>query len=458
MKRTLHFFILACMVLALGLSCSDSESRVPAYLKTAKVIINLGLPEAHATASQSIIDRVLRFFARDAVAQTAPASFSSIFVRVTGPDMGPIEKTFSPGASISFEVPAGAVRQFEVIAYVAPGDPSAAVSFRGTGAASLPAGSTVSIIVAMSLYETKLVIPEYYNNRLYIIDSLVDTIPVTIYANTLAEKNSPEFSSWYTFMDIQPYDIDYDSLGRIYMSNDPDVEYACIMRMNTVNGDGVVPIVELSGMGQIYGIAIDRKRNLLYYGTDSNGIWSVDLSLKTERQLPLPIAYSGLSMIRGIAIDEEGNCLYLTGSYGGFYGVLKFKADEPENTDITRWTQLTSLEPTDETFDVLIKKPFVYVSQYSTSGGTNNNILQLAAADLTYTGTIMEGLISVEPPIFFFGPTRFVAKMNRGIRVMDQAPSLIDNRIVFFLDMDGTGWYPYTPPALLSPFIFYYMP
>ncbi|MBN2161101.1 MAG: hypothetical protein JW807_17070, partial [Spirochaetes bacterium] len=95
-RRTILSLSVSLLLVSLPIfSCSDTESRVPSYLKTAKVIINLGLPEAHATASQSIIDRVLRFFTSDAVAQEAPATFSSIFVRVTGPDMGPIEKTFS---------------------------------------------------------------------------------------------------------------------------------------------------------------------------------------------------------------------------------------------------------------------------------------------------------------------------------------------------------------------------
>ena len=162
------------MLMAVILSCSDSESRLSPLLRHTTVVINLGMPPENPSAYDNIIlNRIRRFFVPDAIAQTAPATFSNILVRVSGPDIGIIEQNFGPIGTISLDVPAGSLRQFKVIATVSHLDPSGALSFRGTAVANLPEGETVSIPVVMTLFEARLVVPdEFQNHRIVKINSL----------------------------------------------------------------------------------------------------------------------------------------------------------------------------------------------------------------------------------------------------------------------------------------------
>ena len=167
-------YITAFMLTAVILSCSDSEHKLSPLLRHATVIINLGMPPENPSASDNTIwNKIRRFFVPDVVAQTAPATFSNILVRVSGPDIGTIEQNFGPLGTISLDVPAGSLRQFKVIAAVSPLDPSGALSFRGTAIANLPEGETVNVPVVMTLFEARLVVPdEFQNHRIVKINSL----------------------------------------------------------------------------------------------------------------------------------------------------------------------------------------------------------------------------------------------------------------------------------------------
>jgi len=127
---------------------------------------------------------------------------------VTGPDIAPIEKSFA-SSSISFDVPSGAIRQFDVTAHVAPGDPSAAASFHGTAVANLPAGTTVSVPVVMLLKETKIVIPDgglsFYLGGLIMMDSMDPA--------SWIYKQAADYAG---LANLEPVDIDFDARGRIY--------------------------------------------------------------------------------------------------------------------------------------------------------------------------------------------------------------------------------------------------
>ncbi len=151
MNRTIRIALIPIVLIGLIItfSCSDTEHRIP--IGSARVVINMGLPPETPDAELGLIERIRRLFVPDAIAQSAPAAFSSILVRVTGADIGAIEESFGPYSTISMNVPAGALRVFEVTAIVAPGDPSAAASFKGTASANCPAGQTVNVPVVMGL-------------------------------------------------------------------------------------------------------------------------------------------------------------------------------------------------------------------------------------------------------------------------------------------------------------------
>lgn len=437
----------AALVLLLGLSsCSDSETRHLALLNQAKVVIDLGMPEDGESASASIIDRVLRLFAGDAVAQTVPARFSSVTVRITGMDFTPIQKTFTAYGELSFNVPAGNLRHFEVTAKVISGALSAARSFRGTATASLEAGATVNLPVMMRVYETKLVIPDQNANRLYIIDSIFDNTPRIINTALLTLKFQGAPPAWW-LGPIAPFAVDFDARGRIYFSmtqgNPPFSN--CIFRINTISGDGLTPIVA-DEIAPILGIAIDRRRHNLYFGRSNGLLYVINLVSNQAGEVPIPFA---LSEIRGITVDESANYLYLACSDGVNYGILKLK---PGDAADHIWMPVPDGLPDDQAFDVMIKKPYVYVTLFNTVSPANNALLQFRLDDLAPTGISLTGP-TTDP---FFGPRHFIAKMNRGFMVMDQDTTNPDNnRIIGFLTMGGLGWYPYQPPGLLAPFVFY---
>ena len=101
MKHLVHNITLSSLIIlaVLCLSCSDSERRMGLLGQTSTVIINLGLPDDLVMANPSMIDRIRRFFTKDAIAQTAPAAFSTVKVRITATDIGVIKGISIPMAS-----------------------------------------------------------------------------------------------------------------------------------------------------------------------------------------------------------------------------------------------------------------------------------------------------------------------------------------------------------------------
>ena len=319
MKKFVHLCIVFTLIAGASfLSCFDSESRLPSAGDTT-VIFNLGLKPDIDTASASVIDRVLRLFTRDAVAATAPAVFSNISVQVSGSGIGTFTKDCQPAGVVSLVVPGGGIRTFEVTAQVAAGDPSAAVSFRGVTTANLPAGETVRIPVVMELNETKLLVPDMNNNRLVLLEGLSSAG----WAGTLTAANLGITGLFY------PYDIDYDSRGRIYIANDVS-SGADIIRMDDLNGTNRIQFdINFAGvfnLTNVIGIAIDRKRDILYC-ISSTELFKVPLSSIANNtmtgvvRLDNHVVNGNISSNNfGIDVDEDG-MLYIVngGSAGGSY-------------------------------------------------------------------------------------------------------------------------------------------
>ena len=302
MKRIINLSILICLLTGASLlSCADSESR-SSLAGDATVIINLGLPPDYETASSSIIDRVLRFFTSDAVAAVAPAAFANINIRVSGDGIGSIAKDFPPTSIISMTVPGGGLRTFDVTAQVAPGDPSAAITFHGTAVATVPGGETVHVPILMMVKETKLVIPDYYNQRLVMMDSING-------ANTITRNATQIFSTART---LNPHDVDTDARGRIYFSNPSATASGGIYRMDTIDstwaaGTCVQLVTAASGVKYI---AIDRKRNFLYYINEAgfNNLIQYNLANDSSHTLITGV----LSLQPGtVCVDEDTGHLYV---------------------------------------------------------------------------------------------------------------------------------------------------
>jgi hypothetical protein len=405
--------------LLIVISCSDSESRMP-NTSTATVVINMNLqPENNAAADDTLGAAIRRIFVQDAVAQTAPATFSQVKVRVTGPDFGAIEKVFSPNDFISLDVPAGSLRGIEVTAYVFPGDPSAAVSFRGTAYANLPAGEIVSVPVVMRLNEAKIVVPDW--SRIVMKDAM--------------------HSGWYELTTYtQPMDIDFDSRGRIYISDGSDEN---LWRVDNINGDNPV---QINGSSSMYfnAVAVDRVRDRVFY-SDGYSLYQNTLSGgdATELTKNLTFGTSTVSSINGMDVAPDGK-LYIAGQVDWSSDVIvKFNPDADSGNGVIESTSLSSPEISSilqSPEDVQVQWPYIYV----TNSLDGYLILKLQVVSNSFILANQYGTSATSGADttagHFYGPFKFVGRSQDGLIVMDHMISSGSySRIVFF-NNDFGGW------------------
>jgi hypothetical protein len=436
MKKFINLIILVTMIAGASLlSCADSESRIPAA-GDATVILNLGLPPDSDTESVSVIDRVLRFFTRDAVAATPPATFGNINIQVTGEGIGTYNMDFAPTDVISMTVPGGGLRSFMVTAQVAPGDPSAVKSFRGSSIANVPSGGTVHVPVIMKLYETKILVPDEYNQRLVL---LVDNVNPN---NWNATITGPQIGAGTMY----PYDIDYDSRGRIYIANWVG-SGTDIIRTDDLNGTNLrqfnINFAGIFDLTYVTGIAIDRKRDILYC-ISSTELFKVPLACIENNTMVGVVRLDSpsnaiWSNLYGIDVDEDGY-LYIVNGYTGNWRITKYN---PNITTAGIMYQL-AFPSLSWGYDIKVEKPYIYV--LNSSGAAGYQVIKYhidyeSPTTATYsiaehygtsiaTATLADGR--------FYGPRRFVGIRNDGFIIID------NNEGSYLCKLIGLG----TEPAL----------
>ncbi len=433
MKRILNLAILISLLAGASLiSCADSESR-SALAGDATVIINLGLPTDDETASISIIDRVLRFFTSEAVAAPAPAVFSTISIRVTGDGIGSIAKDFPPTSIISMTVPGGGLRTFVVTAYVA--DTSAVLTYQGTSIANVPSGGSVSVPVLMTVHETKLVIPDYYNQRLVMMSGVGGL-------NKVIRDTTQIFGGARS---VYPYDVDVDKQRRIYFSdsNALTTTHRGIYRMDNMNStfadETCVQLV--SNTSGVSFIAIDRVRNLLYYIVKSSFYNVVQYNLNTDLTQTLITGESTLKP-RILCVDEASGNLYI--GYSMTMGTEVYMIGRFNPVTLS-WIG-SYYNPSVMPFDIVFKEGHLYVSYQLAA-----NITELSPDLTSVIDTLPGDPVNTDP---FIGPKLFIALTNRKLFVLDESFGLdIDDRVVSFDDIDGSGWETSETPGT---FKFYY--
>lgn len=426
-----HKTILApIIVLALGslaLSCSDSESRMP-FADAATAVINL----AHSDAP----DRALSVDAprRGAGAGVPIAQFDRVNLKITGPDIATIERNMPFSNTISIDVPSGPLRRFEVTVYVGPYDPdnlltwTAAYSFRGVTSVNLPAGTSVSIPVLMSLHETKIVVPDRLNNRIVQFDN---------------PANASE--TWFTSEGIlYPTEIDFDARGRILFVNNPGGANN-IYRMESIFGMGQ-PCLLSDETNDIVSIAVDRKRNLLYYATDDH---AGTVALKRVNLLMIPesaVWYMDIpetpvfTAITALDVADDGS-LYIAGVDDNPYSFLAKYNPLVENGVLVgqHFTNNEFFSP----LDVMVRGNSICV--LNDAGGNDGFVLldfnfgpSAAIGGLGFTLGPHFGSLINDPPSegFFYGPRKFAARREDTLVIIDEGgyfdgnPHSID-RLVF---------------------------
>jgi hypothetical protein len=428
-----HFIVIFTILLVSSLlSCSDSERRLPYVARYATVKIKMTLPDETASSQVSFIDRILRIIIRDAIAQTAPAAFSGYTVRVTASGMSDIDQTFSSTGALTLSVPAGTSRRFEVTALVDPSDPSAARSFRGITTLDL-VSETVTVPVIMNLYETKIVIPDpgvslFPNRRIVQIDDLTGA------GWTARTGSSIGFTG--TFM---PWDIDFDSAGRIYIAtNFSGTGGARVIRMKSINDSTFTLIVD-NGTTGIVALAIDRIKHFLYYAssaaltqcsTDGTGCTSLPLNGASFVE--------NIQTITGLDVDSAG-ILYISGTNTSASSRI-FQYDSLLTKTVTRVCSSSYLS---SPADIKVKYPYIYVAN---PGGANNyKILQLDSTLNFVAGYGVQATVTNTNPSYFYGPYRFLAIRNDSLIIIDDYNIGNTNydKLVSINDILGTGWTTY---------------
>ncbi|MBW8003603.1 MAG: hypothetical protein FVQ80_16590 [Planctomycetes bacterium] len=344
-----------------------------------------------------------------------PSNVTAITLTVSGPGMNTIVVNYSsPPSSINVEVPAGADRQFELIAYVS--DQSAALSFIGTATADLAPGVPKKITLNMGLHETKLVIPDYTGNKLIQIDDISGT-GWKIMDNTTI--------GWPLLAYFAPYDVDFDSQGRIYIANNYNLAagYRRVVRIDSVNGDNLLLFPDKGT--SIVALSVDRINDYVYYSAGTQ-LWRTNLDGAGEISFTL----TGIGTIRGMAIDENG-MLYIAGT--DLTPNPRIFQYNPTTQNVTATYPTNLITP----WDILVKQDYLYIA--NPGGASDLNIIRLNKDLASPIGYGSYGTDTSKGT--FYGARRFVAILNKKITIIDDDdPGAYRDKLISMDDINGTNW------------------
>ena len=331
-------------------------------------------------------------------------------VEISGPDITTITEPLLLIPGYQIYAPVGSSRTFKVTLNIDPSDPGVVLAWEGTVTADVVTGNN-NVQVAMAIAQTKIVIPDYLNSRVVQIDNF-DT-PNWI----------PKVGTGFGLTgNISPYDIDFDSLGRIYILNNIGAGNPDIMRIDNITSTTYVSILNIS---MLYtAIAIDRNNSYLYYATTSQLFRS-----NLDGSSPITLQGSTITNIRGIAVDDSG-MLYIACSNSAVPSVVAYN---PGTTSIIHSYSTGLVTP----WDVIVKASYVYVSDLGSA-----DVIQLPLDLSAVTGTLYQSAGGD----YFSEPSRFVAILNRKFYILDDGynnPDVNSDRIISFDDIGGTGWAPY---------------
>jgi len=405
------------------------------------VSITMVLNEPAPTTTAVTIDLLL---GAQSFQDAVTAAIGSYTLSISASDMETVEQSFTPGSSIT--VTAGSARSFSVTANVESGDSSAVLSWAGSTTADLTAGEAVSLTINMDIYETKIVIPDRMNYRVVQIDNMNDDGWVELTGALLADLNGTDaFSSSAQF---NPYDVDFDSMGRIYIANNyggSGMGTNCIIRIDNISGSNYLPFTETAYDYGVVALAIDRSNNYVYYVVN-NDIYRNDYNGTSEEVLT--ISNYTIVPVRGIAVDDSG-IIYIAGAIsGGSQAIFRY---DPASTSVTH-TYTASLN---QPWDVIVKDSYVYVADnYDGSNASENDKIIRLSPDLQYTDELH---YNSEESDGLYGPHRFVAILNKRFYLIDEDESENETeRIVAFADILGTNWETFDPSQISqSAFQFY---
>ncbi len=368
-----------------------------------------------------------------------PTNITSYTLRISGSGMSTINETYAAGTTqISLEVPAGNAREIELLCDIDPSSPSAALSFLGSTTEDLASGDTVTVSLEMMLYETKLVFPNpNTDTRIIQLDSLNDPSPSEL---RLAQVNP----SNEVISSFNPWDIDFDNQGRIYIANNWFVtDDDSVIRIDNFVTPNPYKVAKDGNLNGIKAIAIDRINNYLYY-SEGTRIRRTNLSTASFPDTGSIINITnipGTPLFAAIAVDNDG-MLYIGDTQSGNQQVVKLN---PNNGVVELYTTDINFTMNNGAGDMIytalmIRDSYLYVGNY---GGANNRILLQLSTDLAFVDGY--GIRNTSTPDtatgHFYGPHFFVGIREDEFYIMDEiGDSGGYDKLVYIEDMNGTGW------------------
>ncbi|MCU0821502.1 MAG: hypothetical protein MUC95_03395 [Spirochaetes bacterium] len=327
----------------------------------------------------------------------------------------------------------GTGQTITLMANIDQSDPTATSvkSFSGTVTNYvLFSGDNNPVSIRMTVNETNIVIPDYYNNRLVQIydlstetgtgSSLLSGTGAVVLSSVSLEGDPEPIE-----VTLYPYDVEFDAKGRIYIANNiyyGDGEYGGIIRVDNMSGVNPVQIVYMSNVGTIYYDPVATAGlNYLYYATTewSPVIYRISINETTgalgevEESIDLSTVLGSL-VVTGLSVNN-GN-VYATFNQDGPAGIIWFNFDNPPTVGVPASYKLFTA-PSSYFNDIIVKSAHIYVaSSYSVMEFIDS------AESITSTGVTLNSahISGTEMTTYFFGPQRFAATLNRRFYVMDE--------------------------------------
>lgn len=355
----------------------------------------------------------------------------SFGITVSGEDMDPVSDSGDASTTqFVVEVPDGTERTFEVTANISSSSTSAALAFTGSSVTDLTAGQPASVSVTVDqLSKTKIVIPDPENSRyrLVQIDDMSGAGWTKLQGTDLG---------WGSNYDFQPFDVDFDNEGRIYIANNiTSGGHGRIIRINDISGAGVYEYTNVNS--QIRCLAVDRVNEILYY-SDGSTLWKCSLDGTGNTTLDV----TGISSIRGLAVDGNGK-LFISRAGTSVDLIFRYNPST-ESIEKSYGSADTNMATA---WDVLANGGSIFVANYQ---GSSGYLIMEFDSELNYVDSFGDQAGDPENPTQdeFLGPHRFVAIVNRKITVIDEFDDMDVNdveRLVSIDNLSGSGWDTFDP-------------
>jgi hypothetical protein len=339
------------------------------------------------------------------------ANTTSIALVVGGPGMDTMYTSYTTiPPSISIDVPSGLARTFTLLL----NSPSA--TLQGVATVDLQPGESREIMVTPTVGATQIVIPDFQNSRIVQISDMNGT--------GWTAKTVVDFGGITIFA---PYAVDFDNQGRIYIANNtPSSTDPGVIRIDDIKHTSTFAVVDTTYATGIKALAVDRTNGLIYYTTGSTTLYKKNINNIAAGATTTTLSAGVVS----IAVDDQG-MLYT--AIPGVFSTAFIPGYVVKYNPATAGVVATSTYSFDSPWGIMVKGPYVYVSDNNVGGTGKAQIVRLDK-NLQFVDSFPGPSTDLS-----YGPETFVATLNRKFTVIDEKSNFFD-RLVSFDDMSGAGW------------------